>query len=47
VGGAAAAFTVAAAFLLSLSMELLRDYLPTRTQSEFDLLMNTLGGASA
>jgi VanZ family protein len=44
-GGAAAAFTVAAAFLLSLSMELLQAYLPTRTQSEFDLLMNTLGGA--
>ncbi len=44
-GGVAAAFTVAAAFSLSLSMELLQAYLPTRTQSEFDLLTNTLGGA--
>jgi VanZ family protein len=44
-GAVAAVFTIAAAFSLSLSMELLQVFLPTRTQSEFDLLTNTLGGA--
>lgn len=44
-GGVAAVFAIAAAFSLSFSMELLQAYLPTRTQSEFDLLTNTLGGA--
>jgi VanZ family protein len=44
-GGAALAAATAAALLLSLSLEALQSYLPTRTASNLDLLCNVCGAA--
>ncbi len=43
-GAWATALAIATAFVLSLSMEMLQGFLPTRVQSDFDLLTNTFGG---